>query len=149
MKYYQGKFKPNNPNKYRGDPTNIIYRSLWEFRVMRYLDNNSSVLQWSSEELIIPYVSPLDNRVHRYFPDFWVKMKDKDGNVTVRILEVKPEKQTKPPAIKAKSAKPTKRYINEVATYGINSSKWKAANEYCKDRGWTFHVITEKDLDIF
>lgn len=145
MKYYKGRFRPKNPSKYLGNPTNIIYRSLWEFRVMRYLDSNESILEWASEEFSIPYRSKLDGRTHRYYPDFFVKMKDKEGNIQNRVIEIKPLAQTKPPTT---TNKITRRYINEVATYGINISKWEAAAEYCKDRGWEFCVITEKELGI-
>jgi len=131
---YSGKFSPQNPKKYRGDPTNIIFRSLWERRVMVYLDQNTTVLEWNSEEIIIPYLSPVDNRWHRYFPDFWVRTKD-----GVMIIEVKPEKQGLAPQVKKRA---TKKYINEVVTYGVNMAKWKAADEYCLDRGWKFKAIT-------
>lgn len=144
--FYKGKFSPKFPGKYKGDPTNIVYRSLWELRVMKYLDENASVLQWASEEVIIPYKSPVDGKYHRYFPDFWVKSRDKEGHISVRIFEVKPESQSVEP--KPKSGKPTKKYLTEVARYGINSAKWTAAREYCKERGWTFHVLTERELGI-
>jgi len=145
MKYYKGKFKPINPAKYKGDSTNIIYRSMWEFRVMRYFDSNQNVIQWSSEEIAIPYKSPIDGKWHRYFPDFVIKVKDKNNNIKVFVVEVKPENQTKPPKVKTKI---TKKYITEVATWGINSSKFKAADEYCKDRGWSFQILTERTLGI-
>lgn len=137
---YSGRFVPKNPSKYLGDPTGIIYRSLWERRVMVYLDDNTTVLEWSSEEIVIPYISPVDNRYHRYFPDFFVRTKD-----GAMILEVKPLSQSVAPKQKKRV---TKQYINEVMTYGVNQAKWNAAVEYCKDRGWKFKVITEKDLGI-
>lgn len=136
---YSGRFVPNNPTKYLGNPTNIWYRSMWERRVMVHLDTNSSVLEWSSEEIIIPYLSPIDNRYHRYFPDFFVRT-----NIGAIILEVKPRAQAIMP--EKKGEKVTKRYLQEVMTYGINQAKWKAAEEYCLDRGWKFKVITEKEL---
>jgi len=145
MKYYKGRFKPTNPSKYKGDPTNIIYRSMWEFRVMRYFDSNQNVIQWSSEEIAIPYRSPIDGKWHRYFPDFVITIKDKDNNIKVFIIEVKPENQTKPPKVRTKA---TKKYVTEVATWGINSSKWQAADEYCKDRKWSFQILTERHLGI-
>lgn len=148
MKYYKGKYKPVHPEKYKGDPTNIIYRSLWERKVMRYLDGNSSILQWSSEELAIPYLSPIDGKWHRYFPDFIIRYKDKDGVIQVRILEIKPAKQSVAPTVRDRGQRITKKYVTEVMQYGINSVKWKAAEEYCKDRGWTFQVLTEHDLGI-
>lgn len=135
---YSGRFSPKNPKKYRGDPTNIIYRSLWERRVMVHLDENVSVIEWSSEEIVIPYLSPVDGRWHRYFPDFFVRTPQ--GSM---ILEVKPAKQSVEPEVRKKV---TKRYINEVMTYGVNQAKWKAAEEYCLDRKWKFKVITEKEL---
>jgi hypothetical protein len=137
---YSGRFTPKFPKKYLGDPTNIIYRSLWERRVMVYLDENVNVLEWSSEEIVIPYLSPIDNRFHRYFPDFFCRTK-----TGATILEVKPESQSVAPK---QQKRVTKRYIKEVMTYGVNESKWKAANAYCLDRGWKFRVITERDLGI-
>ena len=146
MKYYRGRFVPHNPSKYNGNPTNIIYRSSWEFRVMRYLDENSSIVQWSSEELAIPYVSPLDGRVHRYFPDFIVKIKRDSNPTTIHMIEIKPAAQTKIPTVRKASQPVTRKYITEVMTYGVNNAKWQAATEYCNDRGWKFIVITEREL---
>lgn len=142
---YSGKFSPKNTNKYLGDPTNIWYRSLWERRVMVHLDDNPNVVQWSNEEIVIPYLSPIDNRIHRYFPDFFVRVKNKDGTHESFILEVKPESQSLPPK---KRSRITKAYIQEVMTYGVNEAKWNAADHYCKDRNWKFKVITERDLGI-
>jgi hypothetical protein len=141
---YKGRFSPKNPKKYKGDPTNIIYRSLWELRVMKYLDENVAVLEWSSEELAIPYICPTDNRRHRYFPDFLVKVLTKNGIQTM-MLEVKPKKETREPV---KKKRVTKQYITEVMTWGKNQAKWKAATEYCADRGWSFKLITEDELGI-
>jgi hypothetical protein len=142
---YKGKFRPKNPEKYKGNPTNIIYRSLWELRFMRHLDTHPSILQWASEEITIPYVSPIDNRIHRYFPDFWVKMKDKTGAINTMLVEIKPYKQVKEPV---RQDKITRRYINEVKTYGINSAKWRAAEQFCLDKKWQFKILTEKDLGL-
>ena len=142
---YKGKFQPRNPQKYLGDPTNIVYRSRWELKFMGWLDDHPGVLQWGSEELIIPYRSPIDNRIHRYFPDFIIKKKTQDGKVDTVVVEIKPYAQTKPPSIQTKT---TKRYITEVQTWGINSSKWEAAVNYCNDRGWKFEIITEHELGI-
>jgi hypothetical protein len=138
---YKGKFRPKNPEKYKGDHTNIIWRSTWENKMMGWLDKNPSVILWSSEEIIIPYISPIDNRYHRYFMDFYAKMKTNTGIKTF-LIEVKPLKQSQPPE---KKSRITKRYIEEVATWGINSAKWKAATEYCKDRGWEFIVMASTD----
>jgi hypothetical protein len=141
--YKQGFFKPKNPSKYRGDPTNIVYRSGWEKRVMEWLDGNINVTSWSSEEIVIPYISPLDNRPHRYFVDFYVEAVGRDGGVKKMLLEVKPKAQTQEPK---QSKRKTKRYITEVMTWGVNQAKWNAASEYCKDRGWEFKLITESEL---
>lgn len=141
---YKGKYTPKNPAKYKGNPDNIIWRSTWEARVMKQLDENENVLWWGSEELFIRYYNPIDNKIHRYFPDFVVKVMKKDQTTMTYLLEVKPEAQTKPP----KQKKKTRRFLEESKTYIINQSKWKAATEFCKDHGWVFKVITEKDLGI-
>jgi len=141
---YKGTFSPRNPSKYNGNSKNIIYRSNWELRVMKYFDDHPNVIWWASEELTIPYVSPIDNKTHRYFPDFIVKMRLKNGKVTTYILEVKPLAQTKMPVQKRK----TKRFIQEAATYAVNQEKWRAADLFCREHGWQFKVITEKELGL-
>lgn len=141
--YYQGKFKPKNPKKYKGDINNIWYRSSWELRFMNWLDNSNDVIEYSSEEIVVPYISPIDNKGHRYFIDFWVRMQTKDG-IKQFLIEIKPFKQTqqpKPPKRK------TRKYLNEVATYLVNEAKWKSAKEYCLDNGMQFKIITEKELN--
>ena len=140
---YKGKYKPSNPSKYKGDPTNIIYRSLWERRLMSYLDKHPDVIQWSSEEFCIGYRNPIDSRVHRYFPDFWVKKKDASGQINTTVIEVKPKAQCSPPK---KDPKHPRRYLKQVRTYGINEAKWKAASSFCKDRNWKFQIMTEDNL---
>jgi hypothetical protein len=147
--YYQGRFKPRNPEKYKGDPTNIIYRSGWELKLMSYLDKHPHVIKWNSEEIVIPYRSPIDGKMHRYFPDFYVEQINKQKKKEKVLIEVKPYAQTQAPKVQnTKKNKPTKRYINEVRTWGINSAKWNAAEEFCKDRGYIFKIITENDLGI-
>jgi hypothetical protein len=141
---YKGKFSPKNPQKYAGDVLNIIWRSTWERQVMDYLDLNENVIYWSSEELSIRYYNPIDNKIHRYFPDFVAKIKRKDGIISTYVLEIKPERQTKMPSQKRK----TQKYLEESATYIINQSKWKAATEFCKDQGWHFKILTERDIGI-
>ena len=140
MKYKQGKYIPKKPSKYKGDPRNVVYRSSWEYKFMLWCDQTSSVTEWGSEEIIIPYISPADGRRHKYFPDFYVKIGRKKY-----MVEVKPLRQTKQPK---KQKKQTKAYITEVVTYAINQAKWEAAREYCKDRGWEFMLITEKELKV-
>ena len=112
---------------------------------MMYLDEHKDILNWSSEEIIIPYRSPVDGKIHRYFPDFKVTKINKEGKKETAIIEVKPASQTKPPE---RQNKVTKRYITEVKTWGVNEAKWKAAQSYCSDRGWSFHIFTEKELGI-
>ena len=143
---YKGKFTPNNPSKYKGNPTNIIYRSLWERKLMSYLDKHSDVILWSSEEFCIAYRSPIDGKVHRYFPDFWVKKKNRDGKINIAVLEVKPKAQCKPPLMELRKNHP-RRFINQVMTYGINEAKWKAAEAYCEYKGWKWQIITEDTLN--
>jgi hypothetical protein len=141
---HKGRFRPQNPSKYKGDASNIIYRSSWELRVMKYLDENKKVIWWASEELHVPYFSPIDKKVHRYFPDFIVRAHNKEQKEVTMMIEVKPEKQTKPPTQKRK----TRQYLNEVITYTINEAKWKAADLFCKEHGWQFKILTEKDLGL-
>lgn len=140
---YKGKFKPKNYKKYKGDPTKIFYRSLWERTFMRYCDNNEAVIEWNSEEIVIPYISPVDRKVHRYFPDFYVKMQQTNGNIVREIIEVKPKRQTLPPKPQQRK---TKRYLTEISTYAVNQAKFKAAEDYCKDRGLNFRILTEDHL---
>ena len=136
---YKGKFRPQNYKKYKGDPTKIIYRSGWELKFMKYLDRQPEVLLWSSEENFIPYKSPIDNKWHRYFPDFWVKTSKGET-----LIEIKPKKQTKPPK---ENPKHRRRYLKEVRTWGINEAKWKAAEIYCENRGWNWKIMTEVTLN--
>ena len=142
---YRGKYYPSLPRKYKGDPTNIIYRSLWERKFMVYCDKNTKILEWGSEEIALPYISPHDSRVHRYFPDFYIKVQENTGKIKRYLIEVKPLKQTTKPK---RPKRQTKGYIREAFEYARNQAKWKAAREYCADRMWEFKVITEKELDI-
>ena len=140
---YKGKYQPINPKKYRGDPTNIIYRSLWERKFMVYCDSNENILEWGSEEIALPYRSPIDNKIHRYFPDFYIKVKESNGSIKKYLIEIKPKKQTVEPIPQKRK---TKGYIYEVYEYAKNQAKWKAAEEFCKDRGYEFKVLTEDNL---
>lgn len=142
-RYKQGFFKPKNPKKYKGDPTNIIYRSSWELKAFMDFDKRDEVVQWSSEEIVIPYICKTDNRPHRYFTDFWVKIRLPDNSTKEFIGEIKPLGQVQEPK---KPKKITKTYVNEVLTYAKNTSKWEAAREYCKKNNIEFQIITEKDL---
>ena len=142
---YKGKFNPKNPKKYKGNSSNIIYRSLWERKFCVYCDLNENIIEWQSEEKAIPYRSPLDGKIHRYFPDFLIKVKESDGSIKKYMIEIKPSKQTVPPT---KPQRQTKKYISEVYEYAKNQSKWEAAREWCADRGYEFKVITEFELGI-
>ena len=142
---YKGRYRVLNPSKYKGNLGEIVYRSSWELKFMVWCDRNASVLEWGSETVVIPYKSPVDNKLHRYFVDFYVKIKNKESKVTKYLVEIKPEKFTKPPEIPKKQ---TKKFIQEVFQYGTNQAKWKAANEFCQDRGMKFLVLTENDLGI-
>ena len=142
---YKGKYQPSYPKKYKGDPTNIIYRSLWERRFMIYCDTNEKILEWGREEIIVHYRSPVDNRYHRYFPDFYIKVKDKNGKIKKMIIEIKPYKQCIEPKVQKRK---TKGYIYEVVEYAKNQAKWEAAREWCLDRGYEFKVLTENELGI-
>ena len=142
---YKGYYKPSYPRKYKGDPNNIIYRSLWERKFMRYCDMNENILEWGSEEIVVPYRSPVDNRYHRYFPDFYIKYKDNNGKIKKSIIEIKPYKQCIEPKVQKRK---TKGYIYEVVEYAKNQAKWNAAKEWCLDRGYEFKVLTENELGI-
>ena len=143
-KRYKGKYKIKNPNKYLGNPTNIIYRSLMERRFMEWCDSNDKCYKWSSEEVVIPYISPIDNKQHRYFPDFLIQ--------TLKgwfLIEVKPLTQSRPPkklVVENLELKKKRRYIKSVQTWLVNEAKWKAATKVCEKKGWSFQILTEKQL---
>ena len=141
---YKGFFRPSNKHKYKGDHTRIIYRSLWERKFMVWCDHNANVIEWGSEEIIIPYKSPLDTRIHRYYPDFYVKARTRDGRIARSIIEVKPAAQTKPP----RKRKKTRAFLSEVKTWNVNSAKWRAARAYCADHRMSFIILTEKHLNV-
>ena len=141
----KSKYIPSNPQKYKGDWKNIICRSSWERRFCKWCDTNENIISWASEEFCIPYVSPTDNRVHRYFPDYLVKVKETNGSIKTYVVEVKPKKQTVPPK---QPKRQTKSYLYECVTYSINQAKWKAAREWCADRKIEFKIITENELGI-
>lgn len=141
--YKQGLFKPQNPQKYAGDVSNIVYRSSWEARAFMWADTNPSVIQWSSEETIIPYICGTDNRQHRYFVDLRLKIKNAAGKISEYIVEIKPHAQTLPPKFPGKQ---TKRYVEAVETYVKNQSKWEAAKRYARERNMQFVILTEKEI---
>ena len=136
---YKGRFTPKHPEKYVGDVKNIVYRSLWERNTFRWIDANTSIVCWNSEELIVPYICETDKKVHRYYMDLWFQTRDGKNY----MIEIKPKKQTQPPKTPKRK---TRRYIKESLTFVKNQSKWKAASEFALDRGWTFEVWTEDTL---
>ena len=136
---YRGKFRPKNISKYHGDASSITYRSLWERQAFRWMDDNPDVLEWNSEEVVIPYRCKTDGRMHRYFMDLYVKFKTGQ----VYLIEIKPEQQTQEPK---KPKRKSKKYLREVMTYAKNISKWEAATSYCEERGWRFEIWTENSL---
>jgi len=143
--YHKRKFIPLNPEKYTGDPTNIIMRSSWETRFALWCDRNPSIMKWNSEETVVPYICPTDNRRHRYFIDFRIQIKEKNGILKTYLVEIKPDKQTRPPEVPSRK---TRRFLIEAATYMKNEAKWKAATQYAKDRGWEFMILTEHHLGL-
>lgn len=146
-KSYSGKFTPKNLHKYRGDPTKIFWRSLWEYKCMKIFDANPVILEWSSEEIVIPYRSRVDDKIHRYFPDFWLRVKTRNGEIREFLAEVKPYYETLEPVREEteKRKKPTKAYLNNVVKYITNQDKWAAAERYCEQRKWKFIILTEKN----
>ena len=142
---YKGKYIPINPKKYVGNSSQVIYRSLWERKLMVYCDRNEKVVEWGSEEVIVPYRSPWDGKMHRYFPDFYMKVKQGNGTYKKFIIEVKPKAQCKEP-IKTPKRK-TRKWYKEVQTWGINQAKWKSAIDYCENRGREFKILTEDHLN--
>ena len=143
--FHKRRYFPLFPEKYTGDPTNIIMRSSWETQFAHWCDKNPNIIKWSSEETIIPYRCPTDNYIHRYFVDFKVQVKDKNNTLKTYLVEVKPSKQTKPPEYPGKK---TKKYLVESLAFMKNQAKWEAANRYAKERGWEFKIITEYDLGL-
>lgn len=148
---YSGRFRPKNPQKYKGDPTKIFYRSSWELRFFSTLDRHPDVIWWQSEEVVVPYYSPIDGKRHRYFPDVIVHTKVPNNETKTLMIEIKPKGQTLPPdrsKMKTSKGNISRRYLNEVKTYGVNEAKWKAAKIFCAHRGWEFKIYTEETLGI-
>lgn len=140
-KFVKGLFKPNNPKKYLGDSSKIIYRSSWEFYFNRFLDGNPNILAWASEPIAIPYIKPTDGKVHKYYVDYFVRYLNSKREVISELIEVKPKRQT----TGSKARKPSTRLYEDI-TYAINQAKWKAASDYAESQGLTFRIITEDQL---
>ena len=141
----KSRYTPIYPSKYQGHAKYIICRSSWERKFCQWCDMNNSIISWASEEFSIPYVSPKDNRVHKYYPDYLIKVKEKNDMIKTYVVEVKPYKQTRPPKTPKRK---TKSYLTECVTYAVNQAKWKAAKEFCEDHRIEFKVVTEKELGI-
>lgn len=154
-KSLKGRFVPQNPEKYIGNVKNIIFRSSWELSFARFLDRNERIINWSSEEIAIPYIKPTTKHVHRYYPDFWIRYKDRDGQLIEEIVEIKPEKEQQRalfiiehefkvmPPVYSKNPK-TRMY--EQLTMLINAAKWQSAIKWCKARNMRFRVLNENSL---
>lgn len=141
--YYQGIYKIKNPNKYIGDPKKCEYRSSWEKLVMIRLDNNPDVIGWGAEPFPIQYLSPKDNRIHRYYPDLIVVARGKDGEKVTTLIEIKPYKETQEPKMQGKKKS---RQLYEAVTFAVNKAKWAAAQKLCEHKGWRFQIMTEKEI---
>jgi hypothetical protein len=139
-RFTQGLFTPRNPQKYVGDVTKIRYMSSYELETHKFFDSNERVLRWSSEEIAIPYLKPTDQKVHKYWPDYWVEYINKDGEIVQEIIEVKPAAQTRMPR------KNSKHNLYESLTLAVNVAKWQAAQAFCKARGMAFRIITERSI---
>jgi len=141
---YKGIYNLKNPKKYLGDPRKVIWRSTWERKLMRKCDNNSNIIKWASEEIVIPYYNPVKRRKARYYPDFYMELIDNDNKRKKLLIEVKPLKETMPPKYKRR----TKNALIAEALWSQNQAKWAAAREFCLDQGWMFQIMTEKELFI-
>ena len=145
-KTLKGKFRPRNPDKYKGDYTNILYRSSWERMFMKWCDEKPQVKKWQSEEKAIWYWNPVQKKNCRYFPDFIIEVERKDGIVMQEMVEIKPYRQVVGPPENPKRR--TKAWVGQVMTYMVNQAKWSAARKYCEDKGMNFRLVTEKELGI-
>ena len=136
---YKGKYKIKNKEKYIGDAKDVVYRSLWERQCFKWCENNPKVKGWNSEEIVIPYVSDVDKRLHRYFVDLLIVMENEE----VYLVEIKPKKQTMKPKVPNRK---TKKYIKEISTYVVNTNKCKAADKFANKKGWKFQIWKEETL---
>ena len=140
---YKGKYIPTNPHKYIGNQQNVIYRSLWERRFMVYCDTTDKVIKWASEEVTVKYISPLDRKWHKYYPDFYVELSNQKGITKEYLIEIKPKKQLKKPK---QPSRKSKSFLWESREYVKNMSKWEAAKRFCDHKGWEFKVLTDDHL---
>lgn len=145
-KTLKGRYRPENPEKYQGDPTNIIHRSSWERIFMRWCDTNDKIKKWQSEEKCLWYYDPVSKKKRRYFPDFIIKYENSNGMLMTEMVEIKPARQVQGPPQNPK--RKTKSWVSAVQTYVTNQAKWEAARKVCEDRGWSFRIVTEKELGL-
>jgi hypothetical protein len=139
------KWTPRNPEKYIGDADNIIARSSWEVKMFNWCDTNPQVIKYCSEELIIPYMSPVDKKMHKYFPDLVMEVQDNNKITTRYVVEIKPFKETIPP----KTSKKSQQLFEATKTFVVNSAKWAAADQWCVKNNFKFIILTEKELNIY
>ena len=144
--YVQNFYTPSNPQKYVGDVSNIVYRSSYELKAFRWCDFTPSILEWSSESIVIKYFDPTTQKIRRYFPDLYLRLEEKTGEVKRYIVEIKPKRQTLPP--NPSPRKKTRTYLTEVKTYAKNEAKWTAARNFCLDNGLEFKLVTEEELGL-
>jgi len=136
---YTGRYTIKRPEKYAGNANTVVYRSLWEKQAFKWCENNPKVKLWNSEEIVVPYKSTVDKKLHRYFVDLLIQLDNKE----TYLIEIKPKNQTIPPK---KRSRKTKKYINEIVTYAKNQDKWEAATQFAEHKGWKFQVWTEETL---
>ena len=144
-KFKQGIYKPVHIEKYIGKKL-PVFRSGWELKFFKWADCNENILKWGSENVIIPYLNPLDNKVHRYFVDNFIIFKDRNGDSNKFLIEIKPSKQTKRP-VRSKNKK-SSTMLYEQKTYVTNIAKWKAAKQWASKKGYKFLIVTEKELNM-
>ncbi len=144
--YIQNFFTPLHPEKYLGNVKDIVYRSSYELKAFHWCDSHPDILEWSSETISIKYFDPTTNKIRRYFPDLFIKIKEQTGEIKRYIIEIKPKRQTVPP--KATGRKKTKTFLAESRIYAKNNAKWEAAKSFCKDNGIIFKLVTETELNI-
>jgi hypothetical protein len=145
--YRQGYYKPKRPEKYIGDPENIIFRSSWEYRFCKYCDDNEVVVKWSSEPTAIKYINPIDNQEHNYYVDFFLRIKRGEKEIGY-LAEIKPEASLEKPIMESGSqtVKRLKNYNYAMQTWIINRAKFHAAKQFAENNGYRFVIVTEKFL---
>lgn len=143
----QGYFRPANPEKYMGDINKIIFRSSWEFKFLKWCDLSPTIVKYSSEPIGIIYHNPLDKRPHRYYVDFYIIVKDPNGNEYKYLVEVKPNKYINPPKKPDRMTdKATANYVYAAKQYIVNQAKFEAAKNFASQKGIKFGIITENFL---